>query len=113
MLQLHMIPTSGDATLLRFVENGVDVNILIDGGNRKDDCADYLKSQGVETVHLAVASHLDEDHIRGLRKVTEKVPVEEALDNRRICTGSPCRTVLVHGEVSFLRGQARSRWLQY
>jgi hypothetical protein len=28
MLNLHMIPTSGDATLLRFAEDGKEVNIL-------------------------------------------------------------------------------------
>jgi len=43
MLQLHMIPTSGDATLLRFCEEENEINILIDGGNRKNDCFNYLK----------------------------------------------------------------------
>ncbi|GAI81529.1 unnamed protein product, partial [marine sediment metagenome] len=69
MLQLHMIPTSGDSSLLRFVDNGTEINILIDGGNRKNDCIKYLKSIGVNKVQLLIASHLDEDHIRGLRRI--------------------------------------------
>lgn len=77
MLQLHMIPTSGDATLLRFVEDATEVNILIDGGNRKDDCLLYLGSLGVSKLQLIIASHLDEDHIRGLRRVANEIPVEE------------------------------------
>lgn len=77
MLRLHMIPTSGDATLLRFVEDGKEVNILIDGGNRKNDCLSYLKSVGVTKLHLLIASHLDEDHIRGLRRVADEISVDE------------------------------------
>ncbi len=77
MLSLHMIPTNGDATLLRFTENEKEINILIDGGNRKNDCLSYLKSEGVTRLHLMIASHLDEDHIRGLRRVADEIPVDE------------------------------------
>jgi hypothetical protein len=72
-----MIPTNGDATLLRFVEGDNEINILIDGGNRKNDCLSYLKSVGVTRLHLLIASHLDEDHIRGLRRVTDEISVDE------------------------------------
>jgi hypothetical protein len=77
MLRLHMIPTSGDATLLRFEENGKEVNILIDGGNRRNDCLSYLKSEGVTRLNLLIASHLDGDHIRGLRRVADEITVDE------------------------------------
>ena len=77
MLQLHMVPTSGDATLLRFVEGDHEVNILVDGGNRKDDCIDYLMKLGVERLDLVIASHLDQDHTMGLRRVTDEMRVDE------------------------------------
>lgn len=77
MLQLHMIPTSGDATLVRFIEGNTQMNILVDGGNRKNNCVEYLRNLGIEHVDLLVASHLDEDHIRGLRRVADEVRVEQ------------------------------------
>jgi hypothetical protein len=77
MLKLHMIPTSGDATLLRFREGENEVNILIDGGNRKDNCIDYLKKLGIRCIDLLIVSHLDEDHIRGLRRVVDETDVKE------------------------------------
>ncbi|MBN1292272.1 MAG: hypothetical protein JXB48_10570 [Candidatus Latescibacteria bacterium] len=77
MLRLHMIPTNGDATLLRFIEEDKEANILIDGGNRKNECLSYLKSQGVTKINLLIVSHLDEDHIRGLRRVADVIPVDE------------------------------------
>ncbi len=78
MLQLHMVPTSGDATLLRFVEDGHEVNILVDGGNKTHDCINYLTKLGVERLNLVIASHLDRDHTSGLRRVTGEVQVDEA-----------------------------------
>src|SRR4030042_1822911 len=77
MLQLHMIPTSGDSTLLRFLEKDTEINILVDGGNRRDKCLSYLKSHRVKRLHLMIASHLDEDHIRGLRLVADEMPIDE------------------------------------
>ena len=76
MLQLHMIPASGDATLLRFYEGENEVNILIDGGNKKNNCVDYLKKLRIKCIDLLIASHLDEDHIRGLRRVAEEIDVK-------------------------------------
>lgn len=77
MLQLHMCPTSGDATLLRFYENKNEVNILIDGGNRKNNCIDYLKKLGILSIDLLIVSHLDEDHIRGLRRIADEIEIKE------------------------------------
>lgn len=77
MLQLHMIPTSGDATLLRFYEGENEINILIDGGNRQNDCIEYLKKLRIPCVDLLIASHLDEDHIRGLRRIADETEVKE------------------------------------
>jgi len=77
MLQLHMIPTSGDATLLRFYEGKNEINILIDGGNRKNDCVDYLKKLRIPCIDLLIVSHLDEDHIRGLRRTVDEIEVKE------------------------------------
>lgn len=77
MLQLHMIPSLGDATLLRFCEDESEVNVLIDGGNRKNSCIDYLKKIGATRIDLLIVSHLDEDHIRGLRRVADEIDVTE------------------------------------
>lgn len=59
MLQLHMIPAGGDATLLRYEEPGTEINILIDGGNRNDRCLQYLRLIGVNHLDLLIISHLD------------------------------------------------------
>jgi hypothetical protein len=72
-----MIPGSGDATLLRFSEDGTEINVLVDGGNRRKDCLSYLRSVGVRRLNLMIASHLDEDHIRGLRRVADSMQVDE------------------------------------
>lgn len=77
MLQLHMIPTCGDATLLRFCEAENEINILIDGGNRRNDCIEYLNKLRVSSIDLIIASHLDEDHIRGLRRIADEIEVKE------------------------------------
>ncbi len=77
MLQLHMIPTSGDTTLLRFYEGENEVNILIDGGNRKNNCIDYLKKLRIPHIDLLIVSHLDEDHINGLRRIADEIAVKE------------------------------------
>jgi beta-lactamase superfamily II metal-dependent hydrolase len=72
-----MIPSSGDATLLRFWEDEDEVNILIDGGNRKNNCINYLKKLEIRRIDLLIVSHLDEDHIRGLKRVADEIDVRE------------------------------------
>ena len=77
MLELHQIPASGDCTLLRSIIDEEEKIILIDGGNRIINCIEYLRRKNISKIDLLIASHLDEDHIRGLRKVVELLPVEE------------------------------------
>lgn len=72
-----MIPASGDATLLRFYEGENEINILIDGGNKKDDCINYLEKLKISSIDLLIVSHLDEDHIRGLRRIADEIEIRE------------------------------------
>ena len=77
MFQLHMIPASGDATLLRFYEVENEINILIDGGNKIDDCINYLEKLKISSIEILIVSHLDEDHIRGLRRIADEIEIKE------------------------------------
>ncbi|MBC7327002.1 MBL fold metallo-hydrolase [bacterium] len=77
MLQLHMIPAAGDATLLRFCEKDKEINILIDGGYKKNACIDYIQKLGIKSIDLLIASHLDEDHIGGLSRIADEIEVKE------------------------------------
>ena len=63
----------GDAAL---IQNADGYNILIDGGKKSSGSAvlAYLRNNGVDTIHVMVASHPDSDHIGGL------IPVLEATD---------------------------------
>lgn len=62
---------------MRFYEGENEINILIDGGNRKNDCIEYLKKLRIPCVDLLITSHLDEDHIRGLRRIADETEVKE------------------------------------
>jgi beta-lactamase superfamily II metal-dependent hydrolase len=60
----------GDCTVITFKENNKDACIVIDGGETKASAAaltKYLKQQNVKTIDLMVGTHIDSDHINGLK----------------------------------------------
>jgi competence protein ComEC len=74
-LEVHVVAVSlGDAIYVR-APSGVDR--VIDGGNNRDELAEYLLSIGETEIDIVVASHPDADHIRGLiRNVEDFSPAE-------------------------------------
>jgi beta-lactamase superfamily II metal-dependent hydrolase len=68
----------GDAVLVRGPESKV---VLIDAGPRGGRVADQLAELGVDTIHLAVASHPHADHIGGMADVLRRFPVKAYLDS--------------------------------
>lgn len=78
-LELHFIDVGqGDAVLVRSPSGQ---NVLIDGGRQGDDALEYLRSVGVESLDLVVASHADADHIGGLEEVVRFYKPRFFLDN--------------------------------
>lgn len=69
-LIIHYIDVGqADSTLIQ----GKDFNILIDGGNKADgdDLINYLSSQGVDKIDIAIGTHAHEDHIGGFPEILE------------------------------------------
>jgi len=78
-LELHFIDVGqGDSVLIRSPSGQ---NVLYDGGRRDDDALEYLRSVGVESLDLVVASHADADHIGGLEEVVRVYEPRFYLDN--------------------------------
>ncbi|MBA1335074.1 MAG: Metallo-beta-lactamase superfamily [Firmicutes bacterium] len=74
-LRVHFIDVGqGDSALIEFPNN---MTMLIDGGNRPDGKAvvSYLKRAGIDSIDFLIATHPHEDHIGGLIKVVEDIPV--------------------------------------
>ena len=72
-LKVHFIANSFGESIL--IQTPTGENILVDGGSYYD-ALDYLKSKGVTTVDVAIASHQHYDHILGLYRVIEDPDVE-------------------------------------
>jgi beta-lactamase superfamily II metal-dependent hydrolase len=81
----------GDAVVIRGPGPKV---ALIDAGPRGSRVADALAELGVDTVHLAVASHPHADHIGGMAEVLGRFPVKAYLDNGIPHTTSTYRALL-------------------
>jgi beta-lactamase superfamily II metal-dependent hydrolase len=68
----------GDAALVITPENR---RLLIDAGRSPRSVASMLQQLGVDTIHLAVASHAHADHIGGMAAILASFPVRAYLDN--------------------------------
>lgn len=66
-------PQIGDCIVITFDERFTDGNrkacVVIDGGysSSKVLLKDFLESEGIEIIDLVIATHIDNDHISGLR----------------------------------------------
>lgn len=79
-LTVHYLDVGqGDSELIQFVGK----NILIDGGevDQGSRVVSYLRSYGVSSLDLVVATHPHSDHIGGLVTVLKTFPVKNFLDS--------------------------------
>jgi competence protein ComEC len=79
-LTVHLIDVGqGDSELIQF--NGKSV--LIDGGTQDAGprVESYLRSHGVSSLDLLVATHPHEDHIGGLITILNDIPIKQILDS--------------------------------
>lgn len=78
-LELHFIDVGqGDAVLIRSASGH---NTLYDGGRSAGTVLAYLRSVGVESLDLVIASHADADHIGGLIDVISAYRPRYFMDN--------------------------------
>ena len=82
VLRIHQISESGlnsngDSTLLQYSDHFRHTNVLIDCGIQKGIVTRYLQEIGVEKIDLLIASHIDLDHIGGLRDALSNIDVDE------------------------------------
>ena len=73
----------GDAFLLSIEGNQGDLIVLVDGGppSQGEMVAEYIKKNANGTAHIVVATHLDLDHIGGLKDVVTQSTVHRFFVN--------------------------------
>lgn len=78
-LKIHYIDVGqADSTLLQFSHEGETFTLLIDAGNwNRNDVVNYLDSQNVSQIDIAIGTHPDADHIGQLDKILNKFDVGE------------------------------------
>ncbi|WP_313799798.1 MBL fold metallo-hydrolase [Cytobacillus sp.] len=79
ILKVHYINVEqADSTLLQFTESGKNHTILIDAGDfNTDNVIQYLHSQHITNIDIAIGTHPDADHIGQLDKVITQFNVGE------------------------------------
>lgn len=79
-VEVHFIDVGkGDSILIK----AGDRSMLVDGGRPVEGpkLVSYLKSQGITSIDVMVATHPHADHIGGLLGVLREIPVKEVLDS--------------------------------
>lgn len=78
-LELHFIDVGqGDSML---IQSPSGQNVLYDGGRKDEEVLEYLRSIGVTSLDLVIASHPDADHIGGLEAVVRHYRPHLFMDN--------------------------------
>jgi len=78
-LRIHFIDVGqGDAILIQ--GSGGEVG-LVDGGDTSSGIVQYLQSLGITHLDMIVATHPNADHIGGLVKVLNTIPVDKVVTN--------------------------------
>ena len=85
-MQVHFIDVGQGDSILIQSPNGK--NMLIDGGKKSDGdkVVAFLKSKGVSTLDVVVATHPDADHIGGLLAVLNNFKVNQFIDSGKVHT---------------------------
>ena len=75
-LEIHIIDVGNADAIL--IINSEDA-LLIDAGenNDGDDVVNYIRSQGVDSLDYAIATHPDSDHIGGMDVVIDEIDIEK------------------------------------
>jgi competence protein ComEC len=92
-LTVHFIDVGqGDSELILF--NGK--NVLIDAGDQDSGprVTSYLRSHGITSLDLVVATHPHEDHIGGLITILNDIPIKQVLDSGQTHTAPSFDTYL-------------------
>jgi competence protein ComEC len=78
-LKVHYIDVGqADSALVQYSNDGEDYTILIDAGNwNRNDVVNYLTSQSISQIDIAIGTHPDADHIGQLDKILSSFAVEE------------------------------------
>jgi competence protein ComEC len=78
-MKVHYIDVGqSDSTLLQFSQEGQEYNLLIDAGNwNSSNVINYLNSQKITHIDIAIGTHPDADHIGQLDKVIHNFDVGE------------------------------------
>lgn len=72
IVSVHFIDVGqGDSELIQIPKHDGFFNILIDAGTNSsaDELVDYLKSRGIDTLDVVIATHPHADHIGGMTKI--------------------------------------------
>ncbi len=84
-IRAHFIDVGqGDSILIKAVDDNGRRKMLIDAGQSwhgRDSVVPYLKNLGIETIHLAVATHPHADHIGGFQHVFDNFDVKKIVDS--------------------------------
>ena len=92
----------GDAVLVQAPEGQ---NALIDAG--RGDIVPLLREMGVSQIDLMVATHPHADHIGGMARVIESIPVRFFMDN-----GEPHTTATYRGLIAALQARPEITYLE-
>jgi len=72
----------GDCTVITFKEGNKKACIVVDGGDVKASAkalTDFLQQEGIKTINLMIGTHIDQDHINGLKHfVNDQVKLKDA-----------------------------------
>lgn len=105
-MAVHFIDVGqGDAVFIQTHER----NLLIDGGDRGDIVPDYLKSRGVDVIHIMIGTHPHADHIGGLINVLQQIEVLEVIDPAVVHTTRTFEqylTLIDQKDIAFTVGRA-------
>ena len=97
----------GDAVLIRAPEGQT---ALVDAG--RSDIVPVLREMGVERIDLLVATHPDADHIGGMARAIESIPVRFYMDNGDPHTTATYRRLIAaleaRPEITYLEATPRS-----
>ena len=78
-------PQIGDCIVITFNEDQRKACIIVDGGygSNKKVLKNYLENENVEIIDLMVASHIDDDHISGLKAFLNDYVLEKDGKNNK------------------------------
>jgi competence protein ComEC len=91
----HIDVGQADSTLIQYSDNGEEFTILIDAGNfNSTNVIQYLQTQKVHQIDIAIGTHPDADHIGQLDQVINTIDVGEVWLSGNISTSETFQDLL-------------------